>query len=342
MDLTFNDLTIYSTLPAMGEWDRKSYLPWLLDVARWVDEAGCRGALVGTDTNSVDNWMVTQAVILNTTALVPLVAVQPMDMTPVALAKAAASLAKLYDRQVDLNFVNGGFSFDLDVQGDDLRHDARYDRLIEYVEIVTTLLAGGQAEHEGNYYKVVGARLFFPPPADLLPKVYVSGSSEASVQAAESLGVRQLSYPLPPEDFAGPDVRRNKLGTGIRIGIIARDDSSEAWRIARERFPADPDNDRKMQLLTSVTESSWQAAIGALPRTDEDERDPYWLVPFRNYYTYCPYLVGSYGEVAQALATYLGSGVRAFVLDVPRGPDDLHHARIAIQRAIGILNDTAS
>jgi alkanesulfonate monooxygenase len=351
MDLAANEVAIYSTCPIVGanllgasggmvDYGRESYVRELLDVARWIDEAGCRGALVFTDRTAIDAWMVAQAAIANTAAFVPLVAVQPMDMTPFALAKAVASLAMLYGRRVDLNFVSGGFSGDLAVQGDDVRHDDRYGRLTEYVSIVRTLLAGGLAEHEGRYYSVRGARLLFPPPADLMPLSYVSGSSEASVQAAESLGVRQLSYPLPPGDFVGPGVRRNKLGTGIRIGIIARDDSAEAWRIARERFPADPENARKMQLLCSITESSWQAAIGALTRPYEDERDPYWLVPFRNFHAYCPYLVGSYGEVAGAVATYLSGGVRAFVLDVPREPDDLHHARIAIQHAIDAPNDT--
>jgi alkanesulfonate monooxygenase len=342
MDLAFSDIAIYSTCPCNVEHDCESYVRELLDVARWTDDAGCRGALVFTDCTSIDAWMVAQETIVNTAAFVPLVAVQPMDMTPFALAKAVASLAMLYGRRVDLNFVSGGYGRDLAVQGDDLRHDARYDRLTEYVAIVRTLLGGGRTKYEGRYYTVRGARLLFPPPADLMPIVYVSGSSEASVQAAESLGVRQLSYPLPPGDFAGPDVRRNKLGTGIRIGIIARDDSSEAWRIARKRFPVDPENARKAQLLFSITESSWQAAIGALTRADEDERDPYWLVPFRNYHTFCPYLVGSYGEVARAVGTYLSGGVRAFILDVPQEPDDLLHARIAIQGAVGALKDTAS
>jgi alkanesulfonate monooxygenase len=347
MELAANDIILYSSCPPIVEYDREVYSRELLKIVRWSEDADFRGGLVYTDCISIDGWMVAQAAIVNSTTFVPLVAIQPMDMTPFALARAAASLVLLYGRRVDLNFVSGGFSRDLAVQGDDLPHDDRYDRLIEYVSIVRSLLGGDRVEYAGRYYNIRGAQLPCPPPADLMPTAYVSGSSEASVQAAESLGLRQLSYPLPPDDFAGPNVRTNKFGTGIRIGIIARDDSSEAWRIAHRRFPLDSEGAARMQLLCSITESSWQGSIASLTMPDNNNGDPYWLVPFRNYHTYCPYLVGSYDEVGEAVGKYLSGGVRAFILDEPEGPDDLQHARIAIQRSLdaqkhtGIIKATA-
>jgi alkanesulfonate monooxygenase len=336
-----NDIIIYSSCPPIVEYDREAYSRELLKIVRWSDDAGFRGGLVYTDCTSIDGWMVAQSTIVNSATFVPLVAIQPMDMTPFALARAVASLALLYGRRVDLNFVSGGFSRDLAVQGDDLPHDARYDRLIEYVSIVRTLLGGGRTEYAGRYYNVRGVQLPFPPPAALMPAAYVSGSSQASVQAAESLRLRQLSYPLPPDDFAGPNVRKNRLGTGIRIGIIARDDPSEAWQLAHKRFPIDSDGTAKMQLLCAITESSWQGSISSLTMPDNNNGDPYWLVPFRNYHTYCPYLVGSYDEVGEAVRKYLSSGVRAFILDEPQEPADLQHAQIAIQRAVSAMNDPA-
>jgi alkanesulfonate monooxygenase len=339
MNLSADDIIIYSSCPPIAEDDRKSYPRDLHKIVRWSDDAGCRGGLVYTDFTSVDGWMVAQAAIVNSATFVPLVAIQPMDMTPFALGRAVSSLALLYNRRVDLNFVSGGFSGDLAAQGDDLPHDARYDRLIEYVSIVRTLLGGGRAEHTGRYYNVRGAQLPFPLPADLMPTAYVSGSSEASVQAAESLGLRQLSYPLPPGDFAGPNVRKNKFGTGIRIGIIVRDDSSEAWQRAHERFPPDSEGAARMQLLCAISESSWQGSIASLTMPDNNNGDPYWLVPFRNYHTYCPYLVGSYEEVGEALRKYLSGGVRAFILDEPQELEDLQRARTAILRAAGAEKD---
>jgi alkanesulfonate monooxygenase len=342
MDLAASGVTIYSTCRSSIGYDQNSHLRKLLDIAGWADDAGYRGALVYSDNTSIDAWMAAQAAIAKTATFVPLVAVQPLDMTPFALARAVSSLAHLYGRRVDLNFVSGGFSRDLAVQGDVLPHDARYDRLTEYVTIVRMLLGGGLASYAGQYYNVRRARLTAPVPDGLLPTAYVSGSSAASLQAGESLGIGQLSFPLLPDDFASPDVRKNKFGSGICIGIIARDDSFEAWRIARKRFPADPEGAERMKLLLSASVSSWQPQLASVPIADEAEGGAYWLVPFRYHHTFCPYLVGSYDEVAQAVTAYLNGGIRTFVLDIPQEPDDLHHARIAIERAVAAMDGGAS
>lgn len=341
-DLAASGVTIYSTCRSRFGYDQESCLRKLVEHARWADEAGYRGALVYTDYGSVDAWMASQAAIVNTAAFVPLVAVQPMDMSPFALARAVASLAHLHGRGVDLNYVSGGFSRDLVVQGDRLSHDARYDRLTEYVAIVRMLLDGGLVSYAGRHYDVRRARLAVPPPADLMPRAYVSGSSAASVQAGESLGVGQLSFPLPPGDFASPGARRNRFGSGMPVGIIARDSSSEAWRIARKRFPADPERAEKMRLLLSASVSSWQRELASVTIPDDAEGQVYWLVPFRYFHTFCPYLVGSYDDVGKAVTAYLAGGARTFVLDGPEEPDDLYHARIAIERAVAAMNGTPS
>ena len=259
-------------------------------------------------------------------------------MSPFACARVISSLAHLYGRRIDINFVSGGFSRDLAVQADEVSHDARYTRLSEYVTVIKLLLDGNVVNQTGQYFTLRRARLTSAVPADLQPLAYMSGSSAASVQAGEALGLPQLSFPVPPEDFVGPEVPKNRFGTGIGIGIIAREDSAEAWRIARKRFPADPDGAERMKLLLPTSVSSWQTQLAAVPTDDEDEGQAYWLVPFRYHHTVTPYLVGSYDEVARAVTTYLSGGVRTFVLDLPQEPDDLHHARIAIERGAAALD----
>jgi alkanesulfonate monooxygenase len=341
MNLAASDVTIYSTCRSNIRLGEKSHLRKLLEIAGWAQDAGYRGALVYSDSRTLDAWMAAQAAIAHTATFVPLVAVQPLDMTPFALARAVSSLAHLYGRGVDINFVSGGFSRDLTSQGDVLAHDARYGRLTEYVTIVRMLLGGGLASYAGRHYTVRRARLTAPVPGGLLPTAYVSGSSAASLQAGESLGIGQLSFPLLPDDFASPDVRKNKFGSGICIGIIARDDSSEAWRIARKRFPASPEGAERMKLLLSASVSSWQPQLASVPIAEEGQ-GAYWLAPFRYHHTFCPYLVGSHDEVAQAVTAYLNGGIRTFVLDIPREPDDLFHARIAIERAVAAMDGGAS
>ncbi|WP_331741632.1 LLM class flavin-dependent oxidoreductase (plasmid) [Streptomyces sp. NBC_00726] len=336
-DLAAGGVTLYSTVRSSIGHGQTAHLRTLLELAGWVEEAGYRGGLVYSDNTSMDVWLAAQAAIANTDSFVPLVAVQPWDKTPFSVARAVSSLAHLYGRQVDINFVSGGFIRDLTVQGDTLAHDARYDRLTEYATAIRTLLGGGMASLDGDYYTLRRARLTTAVPDELLPTAYVSGSSPASLRAGEALGLGQLSFPVLPEVFAGPGVRKNKFGSGISIGIIARDDSAEAWRIAHKRFPADPEGAARMKLLLSAGGSSWQPQLASVPIPDEAEGQPYWLVPFRYHHTFCPYLVGSHDEVARAVTTYLSGGIRTFVLDIPREPDDLWHARIAVERAVAAL-----
>jgi len=62
-------------------------------------------------------------------------------------------------------------------------------------------------------------------------------------------------------------------------------------------------------------------------------RNPYWLGPYENYKTFCPYLVGNYESVAQALSGYLSAGYDTFILDIPALEEEFEHMRTAFQMA---------
>src|SRR4051794_6772192 len=100
--LAADGITLYSTCRSSFAYQETSRLATVLEIAKWADDAGYRGALVYTDCAALDTWAAAQAMILNTTDFVPLVAVQPLDMTPFAVARAVSSLAQLYGRRVDL------------------------------------------------------------------------------------------------------------------------------------------------------------------------------------------------------------------------------------------------
>jgi alkanesulfonate monooxygenase len=95
--------------------------------------------------------------------------------------------------------------------------------------------------------------------------------------------------------------------------------------------------DRKGQLThhlaMKVSDSSWHRQLSDLGEAAQNPRNPYWLVPFENYKTFCPYLVGSYAQVADVLASYFDVGYRTFVLDVPASPEELGHISAVFARA---------
>ena len=86
------------------------------------------------------------------------------------------------------------------------------------------------------------------------------------------------------------------MPAGIRIGIIAREESREAWQIAYERYPADRKGELLHAMAHRTSDSAWYKQLSQPDERLTEHSSPYWLVPFKNYKTFCPYLVGSYDE----------------------------------------------
>ena len=75
-----------------------------------------------------------------------------------------------------------------------------------------------------------------------------------------------------------------------------------------------------------------QAALRARRADRSREENPYWLGPFENYKTFCPYLVGSYDRVADELARYIDVGFGTFILDIPPSEEELDHTAVVFVR----------
>jgi alkanesulfonate monooxygenase len=326
-------IEVFSTCPQSAHTDPGNYLGRVADVARWSDEVGCRGILVYSDNSLVDPWLVSQVILQATEALCPLVAVQPVYMHPYTAAKMVASLAYLHGRRIYLNMLAGGFKGDLVALGDSTPHDERYDRTTEYTLIIKDLLAGGSVTFKGKYYQVESLRLAPQLPPELYPGILISGSSPAGLAAARAIGATAVKYPEPPDRVeARPD--GEELGSGIRIGIIARDTDEEAWRIAYERFPEDRKGQITHGLAMKASDSHWHRQLSELGERPVSDRNPYWLGPFQNYKTFCPYLVGTYARVGEELAGYLRLGYETFVLDIPAAREELDHIQATFGEAI--------
>jgi alkanesulfonate monooxygenase len=320
---------IFSTCPPSSGVEPASYRQRVIDVARWSEQGGYEGILVYSDNSLLDPWLVAQVIIEYTRTLAPLVAVQPIYMHPYTVAKMVASLGSLYGRRVYLNMVAGGFKNDLVALSDPTPHDRRYDRMVEYTTIVQRLLTEPAAvSYAGEFYTVDKLKLTPPLPPALRPGVFVSGSSEAGLAAARALGAVAVKYPKPPSEETAP---HGDVAVGIRVGVIARPDPADAWDVAHARFPEDRKGELTHQMAMKVSDSVWHQQLSAMGQPGQRSR--YWLTPFLNYKTMCPYLVGGYEEVAEEIGRYLTLGYRRFILDVPADAAELEHTTIAFNRA---------
>ena len=339
---TDGQIQVFATCPQSKDVSRDEYLSRVAEVARWSEDADCEGILVYTDNGIADVWLVSQAILAATERLCPLVALQPVYMHPYTAAKMVTTLALLHGRRLWLNILAGGFKRDLEALGDTTPHDERYERSIEYTQIMTGLLRGEQpVTVDDRYYRVKNLRLTPPLSPELTPGLLISGSSPAGLAAARAIDATPVKYPKPPGEEDPPDEDFPEFG--VRVGIIARDDAEQAWQVARERFPEDRKGQITQKLAMSVSDSHWHKQLSGRDAQEsdaEDEPHPYWLGPFHNYKTFCPYLVGTYTRVADELAGYMRLGARTFILDIPASQEELGHIEVVFRLARAL--DTAA
>lgn len=325
-------IQLFSTCPASTGFEGPAYLEHVAQVAQWSEQAACEGMLVYTDHSLVDPWLVAQVILQRMRTIGPLVAVQPVYMHPYTVAKMVATLGFLYRRRLYLNMVAGGFKNDLIALNDATPHERRYHRLIEYTTIIRQLLSGtSPVSFNGEFYRVENLKLSPPLPQELFPGIFVSGSSEEGLAAAKAIGATAIQYPKPAKDYQ-QSALDGVINFGMRVGIISRSRHEEAWAVAHARFPEDRKGQLTRQLATKVSDSIWHKQLTEMESGAQDS--PYWLVPFQNYKTMCPYLVGSYERVAEELARYIAAGYRTFILDVPPDLEELGHICHAFNSAL--------
>jgi alkanesulfonate monooxygenase len=330
-------LTVYSTSPGYFAAPRHRVLETSRRVWASADVAGVRGALIFTDAHSFDPFVVAQRMLESTERLVPLVAVQPPFTHPYHVARQVSTLAYHYDRPVDINLVTGGDPTQLRVVGNDLDHDARYQRLVEFGQILERLTGGrSPTTFEGEHYCVREAFVQPVLPERLAPRTFLAGTSPACRSAAQALGATQLSYPRDVAHYdADPALAEILVGNGVRLGIIARDTSDAAWAEAERRFPASPRAEAVLlRSRMKRRESSWVRSLMGDVRAGGQPESPYWLRPFRSGREYCPFLVGSHAEVGDYLSGYLRLGVTTLILHALQEEDDVPNAKIAIEDAV--------
>jgi alkanesulfonate monooxygenase len=334
-----SQIEIFSTSPQSKDFPQDVYVKQVIDVATWSEQAGCTAILVYTDNSIVDPWLVSHLILQNTKKLCPLVAIQPVYMHPYSVAKMVASFGHLYKRRIFLNMVAGGFKNDLIALNDTTPHDERYTRLVEYTTIIKLLLSTSAAvSFEGKFYKIENLKMTPALAPELFPGILMSGSSEAGLAAARAVGATAVQYPKPAKESAATQLSDGEK-SGVRVGVIARPNRADAWSVANERFPGDRKGQLAHQMAMRVSDSVWHHQLSQMIKEVGEVQGVYWMWPFQNYQTFCPYLVGSYEEVAEEVARYIRGGFKSFILDIPPSHEELIHTQAVFDCALrGVMS----
>ena len=214
---------------------RPPRIEYLAQIARAAEDLGFTGVLTPTGTWCEDSWIVTSALLAETTRLKFLVAFRPNAISPTLAAQQAATFQRVSGGRLLLNIVSGGDDREQRRFGDWLDHDERYDRTDEFLTVLRGALSGTPTDFAGRYFHVEGATVNHVP--EPVPQLYFGGASTAAeIVAARHVDV-YLAWGEPPDLLAPRLARMRELAAeegrplrfGIRLHVISRDTERAAW-----------------------------------------------------------------------------------------------------------------
>ncbi|RZS32220.1 alkanesulfonate monooxygenase [Herbihabitans rhizosphaerae] len=305
--------------------DRPATIAYLSQIARAAEQLGFEGALTPTGAWCEDAWLTTAMLARESERLKFLVAFRPGLVSPTLAAQMAATFQRHSEGRLLLNVVTGGEDHEQRAYGDHLGKQARYQRTDEFLTVVRALWRGERVSLHGEHVKVDDARLDRVP--DPVPDVYFGGSSPAAGRVAARHVDVYLTWGEPPDAVAdkiawirkeAAEAGRTPPRFGIRLHVISRDTSAQAWAEADRLLAAlDPDVIASVQSGLSRSGSEGQARMRALHggRTGSLEVYPnLWAGVGLVRGGAGTALVGSHVEVAERIEEYAALGISEFVL----------------------------
>ncbi|GAA1712115.1 LLM class flavin-dependent oxidoreductase [Kribbella yunnanensis] len=305
--------------------DRRVTTRYLRQIVTAAEDLGFVGALTPTGLWCDDAWLSTASLLDSTDRLKFLVAFRPGLLSPTLAAQMATTFQNQSGGRLLLNVVTGGEPTEQKAFGDFLSKDERYARTDEFLAIVRKLWEHGDPfDYAGKHLRVEQARLVSVP--DPTPPIYFGGSSAAAGPVAAAHSDVYLTWGEPPAAVAEKLTWIRKLAAdagrtvrfGIRLHVITRDTSEDAWREARRLLDAlPPETIARVQEGLRRSESEGQKRMLALHEGRPEDLEIYpnlWAGVGLARGGAGTALVGSHREVADRIKEYADLGIDEFIL----------------------------
>ncbi|MFE4499375.1 LLM class flavin-dependent oxidoreductase [Rhodococcus sp. NPDC056743] len=313
--------------------DRPATLKYLNQIGAAAEANGFEAVLTPTGAWCEDAWLTTAMMIDTTETLKFLVALRPGLTSPTLAAQMAATFQWQSGGRLLLNVVTGGEDYEQRTFGDFLDKNQRYARCGEYLDVVRQLWAGnGPVDFSGEYVSVENAELHRLP--DPVPPVFFGGSSPAAGTVASRFADTYLTWGETPAAVAAKiawirdlaEIQGRRLDYGIRLHVISRDTSEEAWAEADRLLGAlDPATVERAQANLARSNSEGQRLMNELHGGGSAYREGIGARSLEiapNLWTGVGLvrggagtaLVGSHEEVADRIAEYAAIGLDHFIL----------------------------
>jgi len=301
-------------------------LGYLSQIARAADELGYYGVLLPTGRSCEDSWVIASAMIPLTQRLRFLVAVRPGLTEPSFAARMAATLDRLSGGRLLINVVTGGDPVELKGDGVFLDHDERYEVTDEFLSIWRKLMQGEEVTEAHKHLRIEKGKLLYPPRQKPYPPLYFGGSSAAGGGVAAKHVDVYLTWGEPPADVGEKIAAAKALAAGqsrtfsfgIRLHVIVRETSAEAWRAADELIAKVDDETIAMaQTAFSRFDSVGQQRMTRLHAGGRDKLEVspnLWAGVGLVRGGAGTALVGNPDEVAARMKEYMALGIDRFIL----------------------------
>jgi alkanesulfonate monooxygenase len=301
-------------------------LPYLSQIARAADELGYFGVLLPTGRSCEDSWVIASAMVPQTKRLRFLVAVRPGLQEPAVAARMTATLDRISEGRLLINVVTGGDPVEAKGDGIFMAHADRYAVTDEFLEIYRRLLQLETTSFAGRHLRIEDGSLLYPPVQAPYPPLYFGGSSEAGMQVAANHVDTYLTWGEPPADVAEKIAAAKAAAArsgrsfsyGIRLHVIVRETSREAWAAAEELIRhVDDETIAQAQKTFARYDSVGQQRMARLHggRRDKLEVSPnLWAGVGLVRGGAGTALVGDPDEVAARMKEYMALGIDKFIL----------------------------
>lgn len=266
----------------------------------------------GVEAPALDAWSTAAALAAVTERIELMVAVRPNFHHPALFAKQAANIDRISGGRLALNVVSSWWADEARQYGLQFdRHDDRYARTSEWLDVVDGLWTQQRFSYAGERYRLEEA--ICAPKPERRPTVYAGGESEAAKTMIATQCDAYVMHGDPPEaiatKIADMRARRERAGGppmqfGMAAYAIVRDTEEEAQaELARITAlpPEPPAGFDNFEQWLSGTELERELKLQEYSVSNRGLR---------------PNLVGTPGQVRARVEEYEGAGLDLLLLQM--------------------------
>lgn len=206
----------------------------------------------GVDAPSLDAWSTSAALAAVTERLELMVAVRPTFHAPALFAKQAANIDHISNGRLALNVVSSWWQQEAKMYGVAFdRHEDRYARTSEWLDVVDGVWSQSSFSHTGSYYTLEETVLEPKPLRKPRPPIYAGGESEAAKNLIAQKCDAYVMHGDSPEVIRGriDDMRARRE----RFGLPPMQFGVAAYAIVRETEQA---AQREVARITDVRQNA--------------------------------------------------------------------------------------